>query len=257
MNNKMNLIFILGTAGSGKSTFTAKFTRFLEMHREDVMAVNLDPGSIILPYAANVDVREYIKVEELMEDYGLGPNGGLMLAHDMMAGIVDQLSSDIEDFTPDICIVDTPGQMELFAFRNIGGQIAQELTDANKGVVYLFDATFSRDPLNYVMNMFLASAINIRFSLPQFQVISKTDLIEEMELEEMTGWSEDIYLLEEAIDARLSGVNRVISQDMMEVINRIGIDFAPIPISAETNEGFNFLYAELMRVFTDGGKFSP
>ena len=31
------------------------------------MAVNLDPGSIILPYAANVDVRDYIKVEELME----------------------------------------------------------------------------------------------------------------------------------------------------------------------------------------------
>ncbi len=81
----MNLIFVIGTAGSGKSSFTAKFTQFLEFHREDVMAVNLDPGSIILPYAANVDVREYIKVEELMEEYGLGPNGGLMLAHDMMA----------------------------------------------------------------------------------------------------------------------------------------------------------------------------
>ena len=89
----MNLIFVLGTAGSGKSTFTAKFTRFLEYHREDVMAVNLDPGSMILPYAANVDVREYIKVEEIMEEYGLGPNGGLMLAHDMMAGIVEDLSS--------------------------------------------------------------------------------------------------------------------------------------------------------------------
>jgi GTPase SAR1 family protein len=253
----MNLIFVLGTAGSGKSTFTAKFTRFLEMNREDVMAVNLDPGSLILPYAANVDVREFIKVEELMEDYGLGPNGGLMVAYDMMAGIVDQLSSDIEDFTPDICIVDTPGQMELFAFRNIGAQIAQELTDADKGVVYLFDATFSRDPLNYVMNMFLASAINIRFALPQFQVISKTDLITESELEEIIGWAEDVYLLEEAIDAKLSGVNRVISQDMMEVINRMGIEFAPIPISSETNEGFNYLYSELMRVFSDGGKFSP
>jgi len=253
----MNLIFVLGTAGSGKSTFTAKFTRFLEMNREDVMAVNLDPGSLILPYAANVDVREYIKVEELMEDYGLGPNGGLMVAHDMMAGIVNQLSSDIEDFTPDICIVDTPGQMELFAFRNIGAQIAQELTDADKGVIYLFDATFSQDPLNYVMNMFLASAINLRFSLPQFQVISKIDLIEEGVLEEITGWAEDIFLLEESVDARLSGLNRVISQDMMEVINRMGIEFAPIPVSSETNEGFNYLYAELMRVFSDGGKFSP
>jgi GTPase SAR1 family protein len=253
----LSLVFVLGTAGCGKSTFTAKFTRFLEYHREDVMAVNLDPGSIILPYAANVDVREYIKVEELMEDYGLGPNGGLMLAHDMMAGIVQDLSSDIEDFTPDICIVDTPGQMELFAFRDIGAQIAQELTDYQKGVIYIFDGVFCRDPLNYVMNMFLASAINTRFLLPQFQVISKTDLLEEAEVEEIVGWAEDSYLLEEAIDARLTGMNRLLSQDMMEVIGRLGVEFAPVPVSSTTNEGFNYLYAELMRVFTDGGKFTP
>lgn len=253
----MNLVFVLGTAGCGKSTFTAKFTRFLEFHREDVMAVNLDPGSIILPYAANVDVREYIKVEELMEDYGLGPNGGLMLAHDMMAGIVQDLSSDIEDFTPDICIVDTPGQMELFAFRDIGAQIAQELTDYQKGVIYIFDGVFCRDPLNYVMNMFLASAINTRFLLPQFQVISKTDLLKEAEVEEIVGWAEDAYLLEDAIDARLTGMNRLLSQDMMEVIGRLGVEFAPVPVSSTTNEGFSYLYAELMRVFTDGGKFTP
>ena len=253
----MNLVFVLGTAGCGKSTFTAKFTRFLEYHREDVMAVNLDPGSMILPYAANVDVREYIKVEELMENYGLGPNGGLMLAHDMMAGIVQDLSSDIEDFTPDICIVDTPGQMELFAFRDIGAQIARELTDYQKGVVYIFDGVFCRDPLNYVMNMFLASAINTRFLLPQFQVISKTDLLEEDEVEEIVSWAEDAYLLEAAIDARLTGMNRLLSQDMMEVIGRLGVEFAPVPVSSTTNEGFNYLYAELMRVFTDGGKFTP
>ena len=253
----MNLVFVLGTAGCGKSTFTAKFTRFLDYNREDVMAVNLDPGSIILPYAANVDVREYIKVEEIMEEYGLGPNGGLMLAHDMMAGIVHELTNDIEEFTPDICIVDTPGQMELFAFRDIGAQIAKELTDAEKGVIYLFDGVFCRDPLNYVMNMFLASAINTRFLLPQFQVISKTDLLEPHELEEIMGWAEDPYLLEESIDTKLTGMNRMISQDMIEVIDRLGVEFSPLPVSSTTNEGFNELYAALMRVFTDGGKFTP
>ena len=84
----MNLIFVVGTAGSGKSTLVGAFTRWLELHREDAMAVNLDPGAIVLPYAANVDVRDYIKVETVMEEYGLGPNGGLMLASDMVAGIL-------------------------------------------------------------------------------------------------------------------------------------------------------------------------
>ncbi len=253
----MNLIFVLGTAGSGKSTFTAKFTRFLEFHREDVMAVNLDPGSMILPYAANVDVREYIKVEEIMEDYGLGPNGGLMLAHDMMAGIVEDLSNDIEDFTPDICIVDTPGQMELFAFREIGAQIAQELTDSEKGVIYIFDGIQCRDPLNYVMNMFLASAINTKFFLPQYHLISKIDALDDYQLEEIVSWSEDEFSLEEAVDARLTGLNRTMSQDMMEIINRIGMDFDPIPVSSTNNDGFAELYSKLMLTFTDGGKFTP
>jgi GTPase SAR1 family protein len=91
----MFLIFVLGTAGSGKSELTRVFTRWLELQGENAMAVNLDPGAISLPYSANVDVRDYIRVESLMEEYGLGPNGGLMLASEMMLEIVEQLASDL------------------------------------------------------------------------------------------------------------------------------------------------------------------
>ncbi len=84
----MYLIFVLGTAGSGKSELTGVFTRWLELQGENAMAVNLDPGAISIPYSANVDVRDYIRVESLMEEYGLGPNGGLMLASEMMLEIV-------------------------------------------------------------------------------------------------------------------------------------------------------------------------
>jgi hypothetical protein len=249
------LIFILGTAGSGKSELTGVFTRWLEMQGEDAMAVNLDPGAIVLPYSANVDVRDYIRVESLMEQYDLGPNGGLMLASEMMVEIIDQLASDIDDFGPDVAIVDTPGQLEMFAFRDIGARIAEGISDEGKGIIYLFDASFSRDPLNYVMNMFLASAINSRFLLPQISVLSKADLLGE-ELEEMEGWAEDPLLLEEAINSRLTGLDRLISQDMMEVIGRLGIDFTPIPVSTRTNLGFNRLYSEVSRVFMGGEPFT-
>ena len=99
--------------------------------------------------------------------------------------------------------------------------------------------------------MFLASAINTRFLLPQFQIISKTDLLDENEAEEIASWAEDSYMLEMAIDARLTGINRIISQDMMDVIGRLGLEFAPVPVSSATNEGFNDLYAQLMLAFTD------
>jgi len=252
----VNLAFIIGTAGSGKSELTGAFTRWLELQGENVLAVNLDPGAVVIPYPANVDVRDYIKVEAIMEGYSLGPNGGLVMACDMMIEIVDQLAGDIEDFGPDIALIDTPGQMELFAFRDIGAKIAEGLSDAPKGIIYLFDSAFCRDPLNYVMNMFIASAINNRFLLPQISVLSKADLLSEEELEEVSGWSEDIYMLEGAIDSRLSGMNRLLSQDMMEVIAKLGIEFKPIPVSSKVNLGFNRLYAEMSRIFMGGERFT-
>ena len=251
----MFLIFVLGTAGSGKSELTGAFTRWLEMQGENAMAVNLDPGAITIPYSANVDVRDYIRVEALMEEYGLGPNGGLMLASELMLEITEQLSSDIDDFGPDVVLVDTPGQLEMFAFRDVGARIAEDISDEGKGVLYLFDASFCRDPLNYVMNMFLASAINSRFLLPQISVLSKADILHD-ELEEIEGWADDIVNLEEAINSRLTGLNRLLSQDMMEVINRLGVEFAPIPFSTRTNLGFNRLYSEISRVFMAGEPFT-
>ena len=147
--------------------------------------------------------------------------------------------------------------MELFAFRQIGAQIAQELTDSEKGVIYIFDGIQCQDPLNYVMNMFLASAINTKFFLPQYHLISKIDAIDENILADIVSWSEDEFALEESIDARLSGMNRTMSQDMMEIISRIGLDFDPIPVSSTNNDGFADLYSKLMLTFTDGGKFTP
>ena len=49
---------------------------------------------------------------------------------------------------------------------------------------------------------------------------------------------------------------RLISQDMMEVINRLGLDFAPIPFSIRTSLGFNRLYSEISRVFMGGEPFT-
>ncbi len=105
------------------------------------------------------------------------------------------------------------------------------------------------------MNMFLASAVNSRFVLPQVSVLSKADLLDG-ELEEIEGWAAEQALLEEAINSRLTGLNRLISQDMMEVISRLGVEFEPIPFSTRTNLGFNRLYSEMTRVFMGGEPFT-
>ena len=86
-------------------------------------------------------------------------------------------------------------------------------------------------------------------------VLSKADLLAE-ELETVEGWGEEPLLLEDAIESRLTGMNRLISQDMMGVINRLGVDFTPIAFSTRTNLGFNRLYSEVSRVFMGGEPFT-
>ena len=63
----MPLAFIIGTAGSGKSHFTAAFADWLKMSKQDVAIDNLDPGALKLPYQPEVDVRNYVDVGNLME----------------------------------------------------------------------------------------------------------------------------------------------------------------------------------------------
>src|SRR4030042_6806537 len=65
----MPAAFIIGTAGSGKSLFTAALSEWLKMSKQDVAVVNLDPGALKLPYSPDVDVRNYVDVGDLMEKY--------------------------------------------------------------------------------------------------------------------------------------------------------------------------------------------
>jgi len=252
----MFIIFIVGTAGSGKSLLTSSFLEWLKIEKQKVATLNLDPGALTLPYTPDVDVRDYINIEEIMTKYGLGPNGALIMAADLIADEAERIGRDLEALNPDLVLVDTPGQMELFAFRASGPYIARELTKEPKAIVFLFDSVFSLNPLNYVSNMFLSAAIHTRFFLPQVHVLSKCDLLPEEEVNRILDWSEDIANLETAIDEKLGGVRRLLSQNMMKAIYQLGLDFELIPVSSVTNEGMVNLNAALERIFSGGEKFT-
>jgi len=252
----MYLVFIIGTAGSGKSVLTTAFYEWLKVGKQKAAIVNLDPGVVNLPYVPDIDIRDYIDVRSLMEAHDLGPNGALVLAADLIAEEAERLGGEIEELQSDVVIVDTPGQMELFAFRASGPYIAEELTKAPKAIVYLFDAVFSFNPLNYVSNMFLSAAVYNRFFLPQVHVLSKCDLIPPEEVERIVEWSTEPEALELVIEEKLSGTRMLLSRDMMQAIHRLGLEFELIPVSGKTNEGLIELSGALERILAGGEKFT-
>lgn len=252
----MFIVFIVGTAGSGKSLLTAAFNEWLEISKQNVAVVNLDPGALTLPYSPDVDVRNYVNVGNLMEEYGLGPNGALVMAADLIADEIEQISKEIEELKSDIVLVDTSGQMELFAFRASGPYIASELTKEPKAIVYLFDAVFSVNPLNYVSNLFLSAAIYNRFLLPQVHLLSKCDLLPKGETEKIIDWSAKPRTLEASVEQKLEGTKRLLSINMMKAIYKLGLKFLLIPVSAKTNEGMINLNSSLERIVAEGEKYT-
>ena len=252
----MQTVFIIGTAGSGKSLLTASLSQWLRSQGCDVAILNLDPGALTLPYTPDVDIREYIRVEDIMRRYGLGPNGALIMAADLIASQINEIKDDIESCNPDMLIVDTPGQMELFAFRASGPFIINGLTNEPKAIIYLFDAVFSLNPLNYISNMFLAAAVYHRFLVPQIHVLSKCDLIPKDKIKCIIKWSSKAGCLEEAINKELEGMKRVLSRDIMMAIRRLELCFSLIPVSAKTYEGFLNLNMILERVLSGGEKLA-
>jgi len=250
------IAFIIGTAGSGKSFLTSVLVEKMRQEKQKAATLNLDPGVINLPYSPDIDVRDYVTVDAIMEEYGLGPNGALIMATDMIASEIEQLKEEIEDLEPDILIADTPGQMELFAFRASGPFIAHGLSDEPKAIVYLFDSVFSFNPLNYISNMFLSSAVYIRFLLPQVHVLSKCDLLPEPDLKTLLEWSESPEALEAAIDERLKGTKRLLSRNISQTINLLDLSFPLIPVSSKTYEGLIELSAMLERIFKGGEKIT-
>jgi len=248
-NARMFVVFMVGTAGSGKTLLTASFANWLMMEKQDVITVNLDPGVLTLPYKPDVDVRDYVSVEDLMEKYGLGPNGALVIAADLIAEEANRLGEEIESLKPDIAIVDTPGQMELFAFRASGPYIVNELTKDPKAIVYLFDSVFSLNSLNFVSNMFLSAAVYNRFFTSQVHVLSKCDLLPPEDVNRIVDWSANPLALETSIEETLSGTGRMLSRDMIRAIYRLGLKFLLIPVSAKTKEGLINLNAALLRCY--------
>jgi GTPase SAR1 family protein len=249
----MFFIFLVGTAGSGKSLLTASLEKWLVESDLSVTVVNIDPGVESPPYTSDVDIREYVDYGEVMNNFGLGPNGALVASLDMGVGSVNELREEIIESERDYILVDCPGQMELFAYRNSGPLMVSGLRGNDPSVsLYLLDSNIARTPSGYLSSMLLGLSINIRFGLPQLNILSKTDILMEDEIEEIVEWGSEIHLLEEALDKSSEGLVREYSKSILDMLENIGSTSVTVPVSSKEMTGFDILYGELQRIFSGG-----
>jgi len=82
--------------GSGKTTFMQRINNYLHVNKQRPYVLNLDPAVITVPFEANIDIRDSINYKEVMKQYNLGPNGGILTSLNLFATKIDQIINLLE-----------------------------------------------------------------------------------------------------------------------------------------------------------------
>lgn len=79
-------------AGSGKTSFLHRLVCQTFESNSRGYVVNLDPAVMSLPFGANIDIRDTVKYKEVMKQYNLGPNGGILTSLNLFATKFDEVN---------------------------------------------------------------------------------------------------------------------------------------------------------------------
>ena len=89
-------------------------TQLLRGMGRKVAIVNLDPANENMTYQPDVDVADLVRLEEVMETMGLGPNGGLVYCMQFLLENYSWLEGRLDSLDPNTYLmIDCPGQVEI------------------------------------------------------------------------------------------------------------------------------------------------
>ena len=252
MSDEPSTVFIAGTAGAGKTTFVRAFADWMKTTGYDASVVNLDPGLEGGELEPDVDIRDWIRLGDLQDEYGLGPNGAQVAAADMIALKVFEVKQAISELASDYILVDTPGQIELFAFREASRAIVEALGGDRALISFLFDPALARSPSGFVSLLLLSATVEFRFRLPLVNVLAKSDALTPEQLAEVLAWSEEPGRLYDAVQMGTPTPDLQLSTEVFRAIEVMGPLAGLVPTSSKERTGLEEYYRECQRVFAGG-----
>ncbi|KAK2873251.1 hypothetical protein FQN49_002485 [Arthroderma sp. PD_2] len=184
-------VVCVGMAGSGKTTFMQRINSYLYSQKKPPYVMNLDPAVHSVPFESNIDIRDSINYKEVMKQYNLGPNGGILTSLNLFATKIDQIMAILEkralrSAAPeqpttskpvDHILVDTPGQIEVFVWSASGSILLESLASSFPTVIaYIIDTPRTSSTSTFMSNMLYACSILYKTKLPMVLVFNKTDV---------------------------------------------------------------------------------
>ncbi len=231
-------IFVVGSAGSGKSTLVRGFSEFLRDRGYDVKCVNLDPASKPT-YKAQADIRDYVRVEDVMKEFELGVNGALLKSVEIGLRYAKKLKT-----MGDFVLYDTPGQMELFIFSKEGREFVKELSGSFAASLLLMDLSLLQDAESFMSAVLQNVIVSLRLSLPSLTVFTKSDLAD-IDVRMMM---DEIYKAE--------GVLAELLEKVVDFIEYTTVPYRILKVSNVKKTGYEELFSAINELFCSCGDIS-
>ncbi|KAI1444732.1 GPN-loop GTPase [Annulohypoxylon stygium] len=178
-------VMVMGPAGAGKTTFCASLITHLNLNRRSCFYVNLDPAAETFEHAPDLDIKDLISLEDVMEEMNLGPNGGLIYCFEFLMENLDFLTDSLDSLTEEYLIIfDMPGQIELYTHVPILPALTKFLTrsgslDIRLCAAYLLEATFVVERAKFFAGTLSAMSAMIMLEIPHINILSKMDLVKD------------------------------------------------------------------------------
>ncbi|KAL4952628.1 GPN-loop GTPase [Aspergillus filifer] len=214
---------VMGPAGAGKTTFCNALIQHLQTTRRSCFYVNLDPAAESFAYEPDLDIRELITLEDVMEELGLGPNGGLIYCFEFLLQNLDFLSEALDPLSEEYLIIfDMPGQIELYTHVPLLPSLVQFLSRAgplniNICAAYLLESTFVVDKAKFFAGTLSAMSAMLMLEMPHVNILTKMDQVRDMvsrrELKRFT--RVDVQLLQDSNDANANADSEDLSANPM------------------------------------------
>lgn len=178
--NKLYGQLVLGPPGAGKTTYCSEMSKLLKKIGRKTVLINLDPANDCMSYNPDIDIRNLIVLEDVMDQYELGPNGALVYCMEYLEKNVDWLLEQIKGEHSTNYIFDLPGQVELYTHHDSLSNIFSKLTNDGQlqlCVVHLIDSHHCSDAGKFIAALILSLNAMLKIGLPHVNLLTKVDLL--------------------------------------------------------------------------------
>ncbi|ORX70883.1 hypothetical protein DL89DRAFT_245679 [Linderina pennispora] len=243
-NAPVNIIMI-GMAGSGKTTLMQRINAYLHERKTPPYVLNLDPAVSKLPFQANIDIRDTVDYKQVMKEYNLGPNGGILTSLNLFTTKLDQVMQIVDKraATTKYFLYDTPGQIEIFTWSASGAIITNSVAATYPTVVvYVVDTPRTANPATFMSNMMYACSILYKTQLPFLVAFNKTDVVSH---DFAVSWMNDFEEFQKALMRQEEGYMNSLMNSMSLVLDEFYAHLRVAGVSAMTGQGIDGLFEKI------------